>query len=175
MIFIASLPFIKDSHPAPFSLSGSSLKSANLEYTELNDNNIEFIFDEFGILHIKFINIKGQVRGNTFTKHTMHVGSGNMPYTFYSSYRAELSNITWEETFSVESTEKVDGKYDVKFKSMTESSISYDLFKLIMNNYSRGEDITTKAELEKLDFTPLKSHFKKISALILETLQNSLK
>ena len=125
-----SLPFIKSFHPAPFSLSGSSLRSAKLSYTELNTNNIQFRFDEFGLLHLKFVNIKGIVKGTTFTKHIAYLGGGKYsikrPFTFYTSFTAELS-INWEETYAVESTQKADGKYDVKFKSMSESSIAYNI------------------------------------------------
>ena len=176
--FTTTLPFIKSFHPAPFSLSGSSLRSAKLSYTELNSNNIQFRFDEFGLLHLKFVNIKGQVTGTTFTKHTAYLGgkySIKRPFTFYTSFTAELSNINWEETYAVESNKKADGKYDVKFKSMSESSISYNIFRLSLRNALKEEETTTKIQIKKLNFAPFKSHLKKISGLVLEALQNNLK
>ena len=176
--FTTSLPFIKSFHPAPFSLSGSSLRIVKFSYTELNSNNIQFRFDEFGLLHLKFVNIKGQVTGTTSTKHTAYKGNilyKRIPFTFYTGFTAELNNINWEETYAVESTKIADGKYDVKFKSMTESSISYNIFRFTIRNASKEEKTTTKIQINKLNFAPFKSHLKKISGLILETLQNRLK
>ena len=117
--FTTSLPFIKSFHPAPFSLSGSSLRTAKLSYTELNSNNIQFRFDEFGLLHLKFLNLKGQVTGTTFTKRVIIPCSPYVkrrPFLFVTSFTAELNNINWEEIYAVESTKKVDGKYDPSIK-----------------------------------------------------------
>ena len=150
-----------------------------MSYTELNSNNIQFRFDEFGLLHLKFLNIKGQVTGTTSTKHTSYItnvsGKKRIPFTFYTSFTAELNNINWEETYAVESTKKADGKYDVKFKSMNESPISYNIFRINIRNASKEEETITKIQINKLNFTPFKAHLKKISGLILETLQNRLK
>ena len=172
--FDTSLPFIKSYHPAPFKLSGSTLKTASLSYRELTANNIQFKFDEYGLLHLKFVNLKGQVSGiisgSSFTKI-----NGIMRFRRLSRYRADLSNITWEETYAVESTKKADGKYDVKFKSMTESSISYNIFRVAITRGQKGEEANVKLQIKNLNFTPLKSHLKKISGLILETLKNRLK
>ena len=132
-----------------------------LSYTELTTKNIEFRFDEYGLLHLKFVNLKGQVSG-TFsaflkpipvtpvnpiiliksasltTKPIIPVKSVNSirkggcirRFRWYNTYRADLSNIAWEEIYAVESTKKADGKYDVKFKSMTESSITYNILSI---------------------------------------------
>ena len=54
--FTTSLPFIKSFHPEPFTLSSSSLENLRLAYTELNSNNIQFRFDEYGLLHLQFVN-----------------------------------------------------------------------------------------------------------------------
>ena len=59
--FNTSLPFIKSFHPEPFQLTGSTLRNAKLSYTELTSKNIEFKFDEYGLLHLKFFNLKGKV------------------------------------------------------------------------------------------------------------------
>jgi len=209
--FNTSLPFIKSFHPEPFQLSGSTLSSARLSYTELTTKNIEFRFDEYGLLHLKFVNLKGQVSG-TFsaflkpiipkpipvtpvkpiipiksasltTKPIIPVKSVNSirkggcvrRFRWYNTYRADLSNIAWEEIYAVESTKKADGKYDVKFKSMTESSITYNIFRVILSRSSKENENMVKLQIKNLNFSPLKSHLKKISGLILETLKNRLK
>jgi len=170
--FNTSLPFIKSFHPSPFTLSGSKSIRPSLSYTELNSNNIQFKFDEYGLLHLKFVNIKGKLWSSTIS---MSYIDGKRRFRFINKFTAELDNISWEETYAVESTNRGGGKYDVKFKSMTESSISYNIFRFTMSNSSKEEQIKTKSEIRNLDFSPLKSHLKKISGLILETLQNRLK
>ena len=172
--FDTSLPFIKSYHPAPFQLSGSTLKSASLSYTELTTNNIQFKFDEYGLLHLKFVNLKGRVSG-VASGSSITNSNGFMRFRRLSRYTADLSNITWEETYAVESTQKADGKYDVKFKSMTESPISYNIFRVKITRGPKDEEANVKLQIKKLNFTPLKTHLKKISGLILETLKNRLK
>ena len=216
--FNTSLPFIKSFHPAPFQLSGSTLRSASLRYTELTPKNIEFKFDEYGLLHLKFVNLKGKVTGsfsasrtvipkptikpiikampslptvksipvkslitlekvNTVKKPTILPREPRIPpyFRWLNTYTADLSNIAWEETYAMESTKKADGKYDVKFKSMTESSISYNIFRVSVSRGSKEDENMVKLQIKKLNFTPLKNHLKKISGLILETLKNRLK
>ena len=206
--FNTSLPFIKSFHPAPFQLSGSTLRSASLSYTELTPKNIEFKFDEYGLLHLKFVNLKGKVTGSFFAslkpivpvKPTIKpivkptINPIIKPITFLptvkslppkkletaniikkasilrkmppifrwsNTYTADLSNIAWEETYAVESTKKADGKYDVKFKSMTESSISYNIFRVTVSRKSKEDENMVKLQIKNLNFTPLKNHLKK--------------
>ena len=166
--FTISLPFIKTFHPTPFILAGDKFLLTFLRYTELNSNNVEFRFDEYGLLHVKFVNLKGKITGLTFLK-------PKSIFTFMSNFTAELSNMSWEETFVVESTKKEEGKFDIKFKSISESSISYNIFRIHMKNSSKEDHYKLKFGIKKLDFTPFKTHLKKISGLILETLQNKLK
>ena len=127
--FAISLPFIKSFHPEPFTLTGSSLGSLEFVYTELNSNNIEFIFDEHGLLHLKFVNIKGKVTGELYSN-PRYKGGGLTPRSkiwLITNFTAELNKIGWEETYFIESTKQADGKYDMKFKSMSESSISFNI------------------------------------------------
>jgi len=206
--FNTSLPFIKSFHPAPFHLSGSTLRSASLSYTELTPKNIEFKFDEYGLLHLKFVNLKGKITGsfsassrkifvnptikpisvksisantlNTLENVKKIIKPTILPrippyFRLLNTYTADLSNIAWEETYAMESTKKADGKYDVKFKSMTESSISYNIFRVTVSRKSKEDENMVKLQIKNLNFAPLKNHLKKISGLILETLKNRLK
>ena len=166
--FKTSLPFIKSFHPVPFVLNGSKLILPHLSYTKLNSNNVEFRFDEYGLLHVKFVNLKGRISGLTFIK-------PKKLFKFFSNFTAELSNMSWEETYAVESTKKAEGKYDVKFKSISDSSISYNIFRVIMSNGSKEDQNNVKLEIKKLNFAPFKAHLKKASGLILEALQDKLK
>ena len=58
---------------------------------------------------------------------------------------------------------------------MTESPISYNIFRVKITRGPKDEEANVKLQIKKLNFTPLKTHLKKISGLILETLKNRLK
>ena len=130
------------------------LINAKLTYTKLNSNNVQFKFDEYGLLHPKFINIKGQLSRRAFPQIINPPIRNSIVFTYY---KADLNNINWEETYVVESTKTTNGKYDVKFKSMAESSISYNIFIVNIEKGSKEDQIEIKDEIKRLDFTPLKS------------------
>ena len=168
--FKTSLPYIKSFHPKYISLTDSILNSLQLSYTELTSSNVQFKFDEMGLLHIKFVNLKGKIRGNTMTQKSKK---------FYwmkvlAPFIAELSNIGWEETYSVKSKKNADGKYDVRIKSITETPISYNIFKFTMYDGTDEEQIRTKVQIKNLNFTSFKNYLKKISGAILDNLQKKL-
>jgi len=169
--FNTSLPFIKSFHPSPFSLNGATLLSrVRISYTEINKQNIQFRFDEYGLLHLKFVNLKCGLTGS------FSLGKAKgFRFNTFKSFSAELSNVSWDETYAVESTKRADGKYDVKFKSMAESSLTFNVFRLVISNASADQIIQAKNQINRLNYTPFKNHLKKISGLILETLQNRLK
>ena len=169
--FTTSLPFIKSFHPSPFSLSGAtSLSGVKISYTEINTKNIQFRFDEYGLLHLKFVNLKCGLTGSF----SLGTGKG-IRFNTFKSFSAKLSNVSWDETYAVESTKRVDGKYDVKFKSMAESSLTFNVNRLVISNASADQIIQAKNQINRLNYTPFKNHLKKISGLILETLKNRLK
>ena len=169
---ITSLPYIKSFHQKSFHLLGDeTLMHVNLYTTPINSNNVQFIIDENRILHIKFINVKGELKGYTYFQDKKRIYRGISPFTM------ELNNISLEEKYSIESTKKNDGKYDVKFKSIDNdsSSVSYNIKKFTMKNYSEDSESFTRCKIKYLNFNPFKQYLQKISELILETLQNKLK
>ena len=168
--FKASLPYIKSFHPTFISLTDSVLNSLQMSYTELTSSNVQFKFDDMGLLHIKFVNLEGKIRGNTMTQKSKKLYWMKVLAPFI----AELSNICWEETYSVKSKKMADGKYDIKIKSITESPISYKIFKFTMYDGTDEEQIKTKVQIKNLNFTPFKSYLKKISGAILDNLQKKL-
>ena len=168
--FKTSLPYIKSFHPKYISLTDSILNSLQLSYTELTSSNVQFKFDDMGLLHIKFVNLKGKIRGNTMTQKSKKLHWMKILAPFI----AELSNIGWEETYSVKSKKNADGKYDVRIKSITETPISYNIFKFTMYDGTDEEQIRTKVQIKNLNFTPFKNYLKKISGAILDNLQKKL-
>ena len=173
--FTTSLPFIKSFHPAPFRLYGTKFRTATLSYTELNDKNVEFRYDEFGLLHLKFVNLKVQISGETTTPYYSFSGNSKISFRKYCSFRAELSNLSWDETYAEDYTQKAEGKRDLHFKSMSESQISYNVFRVTMNKGPKEEENNIRAQIRTLNFNSFKAHLKRMSGLILETLKNRLK
>ena len=163
-----SLPFIKSFHIPPFLLWNANLQGAFFTYTELNANNIQYEYDEFG-LHVKFINIKGQIKGEYLTGFY-----SRSSFLKHHNFTAELSKINWEETFAVDSIKKDNGKQDLYFNSMSESEISFNIFK-VTANISYQEEQFLKSQIKRVDFYEFKKFLKKVSSLILETIKNRLK
>ena len=162
-----SLPYIKSFRPESLTLA----INANFSHTDLNSNNIQFKFDEFGLLHIKFVNITGQVKAKDIPYKTANL----FARLAYTNYTVELNNINWEQTYAVSWTKTNSGKYDVKFKNMTESSISFKVIRVTLQKETKGKKFAVEYKIKKLDYTPLKSYLKKISGLIIETFQKKIK
>ena len=167
-----SLPFIKSFHLPPSGVYSGLHYVQNLEYskftyTELNENNIQFEYDELGLFHLKFINIKGQIKG----KYRI---DNRFSLTKYSNFTAELSNINSDEIFAVNSIKKDNGKQDLHFKSMSEPKISFNIFK-VTSNISDQKEHNLKWLIKDANIYEFKTFLKKISSLILETLKNRLK
>ena len=56
--------FIKSFHPPPFSLYGAaSLSGVRISITEINTHNIQFRFEEYGLLFFKYVNLKYGLTG----------------------------------------------------------------------------------------------------------------
>jgi len=168
--FKTSLPYIKSFHPKYISLTDSVLTSLKLSFTELTSSNVQFKFDNMGLLHIKYVNLKGKLKGDTKTERSKKLNWMKQ----ISPFIAELSNISYEETYSVKSKKNADGKYDIKIKSITSTPISYKIFRFTMYDGSDEEQVKTKVQIKNLNFTPFKNHLKKISGSILDNLQKKL-
>jgi len=168
--FKTSLPYIKSFHPKYISLTDSVLTSLKLSFTELTSSNVQFKFDNMGLLHIKYVNLKGKIKGDTKTEKSKKLNWMKV----LSPFIAELSNISYEETYSVKSKKNADGKYDIKIKSITSTPISYKIFRFTMYDGTDEEQVKTKVQIKNLNFTPFKDHLKKISKAILDNLQKKL-
>ena len=58
---------------------------------------------------------------------------------------------------------------------MSESQISYNVFRVTMNKDPKKEENNIRAQIRTLNFNSFKAHLKRMSGLILETLKNRLK
>ena len=154
-----------------------NIHDLKLNCPPLTSNNIQFSFDEYGLLHIKFINLKATVTGNYILKMIFRI---TVPFT------AKLNNFNWEQVFVVSKKDLGNGKLDIKFKPTEESKINYNMILYNKNNMVMTNTNTKgpfpfpfieniKNGLKDLDFNSLKNQLKKVAQLILETLQSDLK
>ena len=133
-------------------------------YSALTPENIQFRFDEFKLLHIKFVNIKGILSGKyQYKKYYL--------FTVNSEFNAHLYNVSWEQTFAVSQNVLEDGKIDIKFKSTEQSKVTFNIFRL--TSEQKYND-AIKNGLLTLEYKSLRNQLNKISNLIFETLQSDL-
>ena len=161
-----SLPYINYFRPKSLTLA----INANFSHTELNSNNIQFKFDEYGLLHIKFVNINGQVKAKDIPYKTANL----FARLSYTNYTVELNNINWEKTYAVNWTKTNSGKYNVEFKNKAESAISFNIVKVTLKKDTKGKKNAVEFKIKRLNYSPFKSYLKKISGLIIETFQQRM-
>ena len=145
-------------------------RDVRFNYTALTLDNIQFRFDEYGLLHIKFVNLKANMSGKD------KIG----PFGVFSPFRVKINNFSWEQVFVVSKRDLGNGKLDIKFKSTEESPINFNVIRPYPKNakfqkINEAMQRIIEVGLKKLDFTPVKNQLKKVAQLILETLQSDLK
>ena len=149
----------------------NQLKELKFSYPSLTSDNVQFSFDDYGLLHIKFVNIKATITGKNYLRFLFGITT---------DFTAQLSNFNWEQVFVVSKKDLGNGKLDIKFKSTEESEVNFSIFRFTSQRQNMKElpfpiEQTIKGNLKKLDFTPVKNQLKKVAQLILETLQSDLK
>ena len=136
----------------------------------LNPWNIQFRFDDFGLLHIKYVNLKIKITG------TSRVSI--IAFRLSSNFNAELSNFSWEQIYAVKVNDKGNGKVELKNTKTSEGEANYNVNKLTLQANSKvsGKELETnvKAQIKLLNLDPLKQQLRKVTDLILETLQTDL-
>ena len=110
-IYVKSLPYLKAFHPESITIP-SSWKYMNLKfnYNELTNNSTDFKFDEFNVLHVKFVNLQAKLNG------TYRTGSFWTPN--YRDFVSVLNNITYEQTFNVLVNKNPNGTKTFKYKKV---------------------------------------------------------
>ena len=141
-------------------------------YPSLTLDNIQFSFDDYGLLHIKFVNLKATITGKNSVKLFL--------FPILVDFTAQLSNFNWEQVFIVAKKDLGNGKLDIKFKPTEESAVKFNIFRFTsklekLQAFQMPLEQKIKSKLELLDFTPVKDQLKKVAQLILETLQSDLK
>jgi len=167
-----SAPFLKVFHQETLSLGNrDTLSNVQLHYPVLGSGNIQFKFDDFGLLHIKYVNLRLRVSGNNRAR--------VVNFSVASTFNAELSNFVWEQVYAVKLNEKADGKIELKKTKTSESQTSFNINKLTSKTVNSKIDIkeietNIKVQIKLLNFEPLRQQLRKITELIFETLQADL-
>ena len=133
-----------------------SFSDLELRYFPLTSDNIQFRFDENGILHVKFVKIKTSMKGKFFKRPLF-----NVPLYF----KKELNDLSWEKEFTVAQNEHENGKIDIKFKSFNEVEI---IFSTILPKSLSDIDIG----IRKVDYTRLKMELRKVIKSIFNYVQS---
>ena len=164
-----SLPFVKVFHQDSLNIENrGQLHGITLKYPLLTIGNVQFKFDDFGLLHIKYLNLRLQISGKNRVQ-VMHFG-------FESKFEAELNNFNWEQIFAIKLNDLGNGKVEIKYTKTSESEINFNISKFNSKTQAkfniRDMDNSIKTQIRQLNFNPLKEQLRKITQLTFDTLQN---
>ena len=166
--FNKALPYMKTFHQSIFNIPDKgNFVGLKLHFEELNSNNVLFTFDEFGLLHIKFVNFNLKITGNYQLKFPFHI--------FSNVFSSQLTNFNWEETYALSSTKLANGKYSIKYKFTADTDLNFNTLTPQLNNdkLKKFSEAVIKGNLKTLDFSSFKLHLKKLVKLIFDTIQNN--
>ena len=171
--FVKSVPYMKAFHEGAFSIpKNPKFLDVKLNLVELNKNNTNFTIDEFDVLHIKFVNLKAKMTGQYQTKLVFR-----RP-TEYQTFRANLTNITFEQSFTLVTTKQANGTYTLKYKTIGSNDLTFKVKDFDFIYYGeKNKAMAVKAAsagLKNLNYKGLKLYLIKLQKLILDTLASEL-
>ena len=169
-IYVKSLPYLKAFHPESITIP-SSWKYMNLKfnYNELTNNSTDFKFDEFNVLHVKFVNLQAKLNG------TYRTGSFWTPN--YRDFVSVLNNITYEQTFNVLVNKNPNGTKTFKYKKVGETELSFKIKSFNFTSDFSNKELhvnTGKSGLRNLNFKEFRSYLSKMLTLLLDRVQTEL-
>ena len=169
---VESVPFLKVFHPQSLKINNiEGLSNLVLKYPVLNPGDFLFRFDDYGLLHIRYHNFKLYLTGNNRAK--------IYSFSFSSDFSAELSNFSWEQTYAVKINDKGNGKVELKKTKISEEKINFNINKFNVQKINQKfniQEIETiiKSQIKLMNLEPLKAQLRRVTELILETLQSDL-
>ena len=169
--FITSLPYIKSFRPKSISSIGSPpFHVADITYEELTPDNVEFRFDEFQDLYIKFVKLKLNIKGQ------LHATKRSLSkFKIVDLYTAKLYDVNYEEKFWLRTTKKEEGKYGLRYSHCGESKVSFKVASFIVEKDATETASFYKSQINKFSFHYFQNHLKQLSKIILQALENKLK
>ena len=149
----------------------------NFTYSPLTSDNIQLYFDDFEeALYISFVNLNATVTG----KHVAHFGY----HKITTEFTAQLDDFKWEQVFAVSKknlditfTPTRESRVDVHVDRFTpkRENIPDEFIKDIGTSELDITDTLIKMKMTSLGYTEVKNQLRKVSQLILDTLQSDLK
>ena len=173
-VYVKSLPYLKtfvnSSFPIPKNIRYNKV---SLKLSPLEKNNTKFTIDNLDILHVKFVHLKAKMAGQFKYNRVLKTSP-------YYKFNASLTNISFEQQFSVNMTKGKNGKYTIKYKKVGQSEINFKVQKLNFTDYkdAKTKDLAVKAasgSIKNLNFKTLVSHLSKIQTVILQEFAKELK
>ena len=171
--FVRSVPYMKAFHEGAFTIpENPKFKDVKLNLVELNKNNTNFTIDEFDVLHIKFVNLKANMTGQYRYKNNLKFGGQ------YQTFRANLTNITFEQTFTLLTTKQANGTYTLKYRTIGTNGLTLKVKNFDFIYYGdKDKALAVKAasaSLKNLNYNGLKSYLIRLQNVILDTVAADL-
>ena len=168
--FNKSLPYLKAFHPGKIKLTASNkFKNLYMNFTNFTHHNIEFKYDEFNVLHVKFINLKAVLQGN-------YLARKGLFKNVYTGFEAHLNKVAWGTSFSVKVDLLQTGKKDLKYKMYGDGDFSLNVEKLAIRHYTEKDLLfkTVKSDIKNVNFNDFKEFLRKAVILAFDTLKKEL-
>lgn len=172
--FTKSVPYMKAFHKGSFSIP-SNLKflGVTLNLKELTNKNVNFTIDEFDVLHIKFVNLRANMTGQYKFKNLWKKVDA------YQTFKANLTNITFEQSFTLATVKNANGTYTLKYKEIGQNGLTFKVKNLSFVYIAESDRAlavkTATSSLKSLNFKSLSLYLIKLQKLILDTVREDLK
>jgi len=167
--FIKALPHIKATLPQKISIpSFNQYRELVLLLSSLNENNVQIIMDEFGLIEFKYINLKFALTGKFYNPYLRE----NAPM------KADITEFCWGQTFYVKTQKLDNGKYSLNYKQTDNSEIKFNVrnFSTDIKNRTvrKATTNTFPKTMKNFNFKLLKDFLERISKLTFENLKKDL-
>jgi len=167
--FIKALPHIKITLPQKISIpTFNQYRELVLLLSSLNENNVQIIMDEFGLIEFKYINLKFALTGKLINAYLRE----NAPM------KADITEFCWGQTFYVKTKKLDNGKYSLNYKQTDNSEIKFNVrnFSADIKNrtFRKATTNTFPKTMKNFNFKLLKDFLDRISKLTFENLKKDL-
>ena len=167
--FIKALPHIKITLPQKISIpTFNQYRELVLLLSSLNENNVQIIMDEFGLIEFKYINLKFALTGKLINAYLRE----NAPM------KADITEFCWGQTFYVKTKKLDNGKYSLNFKQTDNSEIKFNVrnFSADIKNrtFRKATTNTFPKTMKNFNFKLLKDFLDRIAKLTFENLKKDL-
>ena len=167
--FIKALPHIKITLPQKISIPAfNQYRELVLLLSSLNENNVQIIMDEFGLIEFKYINLKFALTGKFINAYLRE----NAPM------KADITEFCWGQTFYVKTKKLDNGKYSLNYKQTDNSEIKFNVRNFSADIKNRSVRKTTTnifpKTMKNFNFKLLKDFLDRIAKLTFENLKKDL-